>query len=169
MLTIALMLAAGSFSASSNFSVDLLGEIDTRPDCWGRADYRVWAVTFKPPVGYRVRIVSLRGDLLAWPRVLDGEQPVERGKTAGVLIGFQTTANEGSERCDWCADNTFLYLQGATSNGDSVRIPFDVTVDRLLEPDHKLIVKVASWLNTTGRHIHLEPTFTTTYKFEKDP
>ena len=42
-------------------------------------------------------------------------------------------------------------------------------VNVLLEPDNKLLVKVAAWLNTTGRPIHTEATFTVVYRYERDP
>jgi hypothetical protein len=36
-----------------------------------------------------------------------------------------------------------------------------------LEPDNKLLVTVASWLNTTGKPVHIEPTFTVVYRWEE--
>lgn len=158
----------GPFSASSNFSVDLLGPVDTRPACYGNADFWNFAVTFNPPTGMRVRVLRLRGDLVSWPRIAPGELPIGTGKFAGVLLGFQTTAPEGSKSCDWCADNTMLYIQDATDGGPR-RAPFndDVRVGGLLGTDNKLVVKVAAWLNTTGHYIHIEPTFTVVYQYER--
>jgi hypothetical protein len=167
-MILALLLATlGPFFASSNFTADLLGPVDVRPGCWGNADVATWTITFRPPPGYRVRVLRLRGDLVAWPRVLPGEKAIEPGNYAGVLLGFQTTAPEGSVRCDWCADNTALYIQDAMSN-KPIRAPFNHEIGALLEPDHKLVVKVAAWLNTSGHPIHIEPTFTTVFQFEKD-
>jgi hypothetical protein len=157
----------GPFSSSANFSADLLGARDTRPDTWGNADSASWTIQFRPPAGYRVRILKLRGDLVAWPRVLPGEPPVPRGTYAGVLLGFMTTAPDGSLRCDPCADNAMLYIQHAMESAP-VRAPFDYDrVNVLLESDNKLLVKVAAWLNSTGRPIHIEPTFTVVYRYEK--
>ena len=119
-------------------------------------------MTFRPPAGYRVRILRAYGDLLAWPR---GVPPA--GTFAGVLFGLQTTAAEGSTRADWLADNTMLYLQGAVSDRGRERLPFDVKIsDGLLEPDNKLLYKFATWLNDTGLEIHMEASLTLVYRFE---
>jgi hypothetical protein len=154
-----------SFTASTNFSFDLDGPVDTRPGTWGTAEASAKFITFAPPAGYRVRILRASGDLVAWPQVLDGV-PVKPGRYAGVLLGLSTTAQEGSVRGDWLADNCFLYVQ-AGLDATPVRAAFDRKTDALLEPDHKLALKVASWLNTTERKIHIEPTLTIVYRFEK--
>jgi hypothetical protein len=39
----------------------------------------------------------------------------------------------------------------------------------LLEPDNTLVVKVASWLNTTGVPVHLEATYTLVFQYELAP
>jgi hypothetical protein len=152
----------GPLSASGNFSADLLGQLDTRPGTWGNADVRLFDVTFQVPKGYRVRVLRTYGDFLAWPK-----GAVPSGKAAGVLFGLQTTAPEGSARIDWMADNTFLFVCTAT-NGTPVRAPFDfdTSAGGLLEPDHILRLKVASWLNDTGLEIHMEPTLTIVYQYE---
>jgi len=157
----------GPHSASSNFSADLYGPVDTRVACWGNAEAWTFVMTFKPPEGYRVRILRLRGDLVSWPRVLKGETPVAPGSYAGVLLGFFSTGPGTSERCDYCSDNHMLYIQDALSE-KPVRTPFDMdtTIGGLLAADHKLNIKIAAWLNTTGYPIHLEPTFTVEYRFE---
>lgn len=153
-----------TFRGANNFSVDLRGEPDTRNGTWGRAGYHVSTVTFRPPAGYRVRILRAYGDLLAWPR---GVPPA--GTFAGVLFGLQSTAPEGSSRADWLADNTMLYLQGAVSEHGRERLPFDVRIsDGLLEPDNRLVYKFAVWLNDTGLEIHMEASLTLVYRFEPD-
>ena len=159
-----LPITAQTHSAATNFSVDLLGTPDNRPDTWGTAASSIKLITFKPPKGYRVRILRVYGDLLAWPI-----GRVSEGKFAGVLFGLQTTAPEGSIRMDWGADNTLLYLQDATG-GEVRRSSFDhdVSVGGLLPPDNKLLVKMAVWLNDTGLPIHIEPSFVMVYRFEKD-
>jgi len=157
----------GPHSASANFSADLYGAVDTRTSCWGNAEAWTFVMTFKPPEGYRVRILRLRGDLVSWPRVLKGESPVSPGSYAGVLLAFHSTGSDTSERCDYCADNHMVYIQDALSDKPS-RTPFnvDTTIGGLLAADHKLNIKTAAWLNTTGYPIHLEPTFTVEYRFE---
>jgi len=154
--------------ASSNLSVDLMGAPDTRLATWGTADYHDFRVSL-PALGKRVRVLRIAGDLVAWPRVLPGELPVSPGQYAGVLVGFMTTAAEGSMRCLPCADNTMIYAQGAMSAAP-VRVPFDreVSVGGALEADQVLVVRVASWLNSTGRPVHAEATFTVTWRAEAD-
>lgn len=154
----------GPYSAAANFAADILGDLDVRPNTWGRAGSHEWKITFSPPPGYRVRILRVYGDVLAWPR-----GTVDAGRFAGVLFGLRNSGPDGSVRADWAADNTFLYLQSATG-GEVARAAFDhvVAAGGLLAPDHVLCVKVAVWLNDTGRHIHIEPTFTMVYQFEKE-
>lgn len=165
---LAALLLFGPFSISANFSADLFGPVDTRPNCWGHADFVTWPITFQVPAGYRVRILHARGDLLAWPKVLPGETPVPAGRYAGVLMGLQRSG-ESTAPCDWCEDTAMLYIQAGLSDAPA-RAAFndDVSAGGLLGPDHKLIVKVAAWLNTTERPIHIEPTFNLTYQFESE-
>jgi hypothetical protein len=157
-----------NYISSANFSVDSYGPLDTRPGTWGHADHTIFPLTFTPPPGYRVRILKINGDLVSWPKVLPGQPAVPDAAASGVLIGFQTTAPDASTRCDYCADNTMLYIQDALTN-KPIRTPYsvDVSAGGLLETDNKLIIKVAQWLNTTGYPIHMEPTFTVTYRFER--
>ncbi len=163
LLFTALSSVAQTYSLGTNFSADLKGVPDNRADTWGDADYVVKAITFKPPQGYRVRIIRAYGDFLVWPI-----GKVEPGRFAGVLFGLQTTAPEGSIRADWAADNTMLYIQDATG-GEARRAPFnfDTSAGGLLEDDHKLLVKMAVWLNDTGLFIHMEPSFVLVYRYEK--
>jgi len=158
------VLALLTYSAATNFSVDILGEPDHRPGTWGRAGYHIFSMTFRPPPDHRVRILRVYGDFLIWPR---GKPP--EGTFAGALLGLQTTAPEGSVRVDYGADNTFFYIQTAT-HGEPARAAFDAVVREggLLERDHVLRVKVAVWLNDTELVIHCEPTFVVVYRFERD-
>jgi len=158
----------GPWMASSNLSVDLAGAQDTRVATWGTADYHDFRVSLPAP-GKRVRILRIAGDLVAWPKVLPGELPVSPGQYAGVLVGFMTTAFEGSVRCLPCADNTMIYAQGAMGAAP-VRVPFDreVSVGGALEADQVLVVRIASWLNSTGRPVHAEATFTVTWRAEAE-
>lgn len=151
-------------SSATNFTTDILGEPDTRPDTWGRAGTSVWKIRFTPPpAGHRVRIMRVYGDFLIWPK-----GKVEDGRFAGALLGLQTTAPEGSVRADLAADNTMLYVQTATAGKpERVAFDYDVSAGGLLEADHVLVVKVAVWLNDTERAIHCEPTFTMVYKYER--
>jgi hypothetical protein len=158
----------GPYSSSANYSVDLLGPVDTRPGCWGNADSYTWSMTFHPPAGYRVRILALHGDLVAWPKVLPGNTPVAPGLYSGVLVAFGTSAPAGSAQCDYCDDPTMLYLQDGLDI-HPIRVPFDRTdLSALLATDNNLLIKVSSWLNTTGYYIHMEPTFTVHYQYEQN-
>lgn len=156
--------AALKYSASANFSVDLLGEPDTRLNTWGTAGQSVWPVHFDIPQMYRVRILRVYGDFLIWPR---GEVPI--GKYAGALFSLHTSTPEKpiSEFTDLMVKNCFLYLQLATS-GQPQRAPFDhrVSSGGLLDKDNTLYVKVAVWLNDTGLELHMEPTWVTVFQIE---
>jgi hypothetical protein len=153
-------------SSTSNFSADLLGGLDTRPSTWGAVDVATWTITYRPPPGSRVRILHVRGDLVAWPKVLPGETPVPEGRYAGVLLGLGRTMGENTAPCDWCEDSAMLYIQ-AGLDSHPVRAAFnDDVAAGLLAADNKLVVTVAAWLNTTGKPIHVEPTFVVTYRFE---
>jgi len=148
---------------SSNFSADLYGQLDTRPNTWGYAAAHQWTITFKQK---EVRLLSAAGDVVAWPTT-KGLRPVlvQPGTFAGVLFGLMTTEPEGSRYADWAADNTFVYIQGAVSN-KPIRMQFNRTFNVHLE-DGKVVVRLASWLNDTGYAIHIEPTFTLGYTFKK--
>lgn len=186
---IAWMLALPSpYIASGNFPSDLYGPVDTRmagqicgggPCIWGRADYAVLPIRFRPPAGYRVRILALRGDLIAWIKTLPGDPATPLESAAGILGGFQTTSSlnasnggsgaEGSARCDYCSDDCPLYIQDSvTEKQAKTRAPFNYTdVGLLLDLDNMLNAKIAAWLNTTGKPIHVELTYTIQFRYEK--
>ena len=153
---------APQYSAATNFAVDLGGERDTRPGTWGTAGSFVWKIHFLVPAEYRVRIVRVYGDFLAWPK---GRVP--EGTYSGALFGLQTSAPEGSKFADLMADNCFLYLQVATG-GKPERAGFDhvVAAGGLLATDNTLYGKVAVWLNDTGLAIHMEPSWVTVFQIE---
>jgi hypothetical protein len=161
-------LLMGPFTASGNFAYNLYGTLDTRQQTWGYQDSQEEVLTFSPPPGFRVRITRLRGDLVAWATPSTIPAPPPPGTTAGVLLAFHDSTPDGSTRCDYCADNTPLYLQDSvTAAKPNTRAPFDVAVDWVLPADNRMIVKAASYLNTTGQTIHAEATFTVTFSFEE--
>jgi len=173
------MLAHLPAPVSGNFSADLSGPVDTRlageqcdegPCIWGRADSLVVPIVFHPPDGYRVRVLSLRGDLTAWIKTRP-HQVLDPGSGAGVLAGFQTTSGllgTAAAPCEPCVANTPLYIQGwVTEKQPGARLPFDYQrVDTLLDTDNILQAKVAEFLNGTEHAIHLELTYTIQYVFE---
>lgn len=147
-----------SLMLAANFTVDILGEVDTRPDTWGRAGYQVWPMTFtNVPDGHRVHISYVSGDLVAWFR-----NPTD--KKGGALFGLQSTAPEGSTHATPAADNCFVYIQTPVGN-EGARAAIDNPVTFTLEADNILYVKVASFLNETEQPMHLEPTFVLTYNY----
>ncbi len=167
-----------TFTVSGNFPRDQYGAVDDRlpgvscnvgPCIWGRAAADSLPIRFSPPAGYRVRILKLRGDLIAWPKVLDGQPAVSPSAYAGVLLGFSTTGAEGSTKCDFCADNTPLYVQGAIHGGAAIRVPYsyDYRDERvILGDDNVLVLKLASFLSTIPYPLHLEGTYTISFEFE---
>jgi hypothetical protein len=179
----------GPYHASSNFAADLAGVPDTRAGCWGTADVAQWRITFFPPAGYRVRILEIHGDLVSWIKSMPKDPATPGESAAGVLLGLQSTPAAGtSGRCDICSDvasrvrvrsgtpetvdvlgTTMLYIQDVvTQLTPRSRAAYDLAqVNEFLQADNKLLVTVASWLNTTGKPIHVEPTFTLTYQFEE--
>jgi hypothetical protein len=155
----------GPFSAATNHSDDLLGTPDSRPDTWGTAGYAVRRIEFHPPAGYRTRILRVYGDFQGWVR----KNP--SGNCLGVLWGLATTAPEGSARVTPAADNTFLYIQDSvcgTQRNFRAPVDYDTRHGGLLGPDNVLISKTAVWLNETGEPVHMEPSFTIVYQFERE-
>jgi hypothetical protein len=155
------------YSYAGNFSANLQGPADTRPDTWGTADVVLKPLTFKAPAGCAVEIIHLFGDYIAWPV---GE--VARGNQAGVLISIERTGNpeawdlpSATKLVDYAAPGYFLYLQAGT-DGSPARIPFDTDiVDGALAKDNVLEFKMAEWLNNTDRKIHMEVSFTVHFRF----
>lgn len=174
----------GPYTAAVNTAADLYGPVDTRPGCWGNAQVASWTTRFAPPAGYRVKILEIHGDLISWIETLPGDTTVVTAQsTAGVLLSLQTSDPVNSGRCDVCADvvraapstqapavqsTTMLYIQDSVAQlMPKSRASYDrPAVNALLNADNQLIVTVASWLNTTGKLIHIEPTFIVTYEFE---
>ena len=62
---------------------------------------------------------------------------------------------------------TMLYVQdGVSKEMPKSRAAFDRNnLNVVLRHDNKLVVTVAAWLNTTGKPIHIEPTFTMKYEW----
>lgn len=161
-------------STAANYAYDLIGTPDSRPYTWGTADSQTKTMVFKAPVGYRVRILRVYGDFVIWPR---GTPPPDSGdmiigRAVGALFGLSNTDKDGSLVAEGggASDNCFLYVQLA-SKGESQRAAFDydTRVGGLLGADHTINVKAAVWLNSTGLAVHLEPSFTIQFVFEKAP
>jgi hypothetical protein len=178
-LLFGIVAALGPYTVSGNFPADLYGPVDTRmsglicaggPCIWGHADSATLPIKFRPPAGYRVRILALRGDVVGWVKSLPGDPPTPVESSAGILGGFQTTSASGSAHCDYCADGTPLYVQDAvTDKQPKTRAPFNYNdVGQLLDDDNILTAKIASWLNTTGKPIHIEISYTIQFRYEPE-
>lgn len=171
-------LMAEPIHVGGNFSRDLFGAVDTRPNTWGRADADTLPIQFNPPPGYKVNILALRGDLIAFPKI-DKPAPVPvvtplpvapliaPNRYAGVLMGFSLTGPEGSKLCTWCADGTIVYIQDSISTAkDTTRAGFNYDkLDVTLGPDNTLQLKLAAWLNTMEVPIHVEGSWTADLEF----
>src|SRR5579872_5760860 len=127
----------GPYSDAFNFPGDFTGTPDSRPSTWGLAGSQTSApVVFNPPAGYRVRILKLEGNYMAWAR-----QAYAPGNHVGTSWGILTTAPGGSSRVNFAADNCFVWLEYGLSNGE-VNQPFviDTRAGGLLEPDNSMLV-----------------------------
>ena len=184
MLTSSLLffaLALQPITVSGNFPRDLLGPVDlrdTRPTAcagglciWGRADSDTLPIQFHAPAGYRVRILAIRGDLSAWVKRLPGEPPLPSGSSAGVLAAFQVPATGPSSEADYCDRGAVLYVQDSlTSEQPKTRVALNwENLNFLLGTDNTLIAKVAEFLNTMEKPIHLELTWVISFQFEVTP
>ena len=164
----------GSYTATSNFADDLTGTLDLRPGTWGTAEVAEHIITFNPPEGYRVRILSIRGDFVLWPtkRKL-GPAITPEGTFMGALSSALTSAPDGSTRADFLADNALFYVQLATERRAvraSIEVNFAGVKNTLLPLDHKLRFFHAVWLNDTGLAAHMETTLSQiVYQFERKP
>ncbi len=152
-------------SSSTNFSFDIAGMPDTRPQTYGNGGAETGTITFTPPLGYQVRILRAYGDFIAWASGV----PLP-GTRSGVLFSLSSSLETPAAYADFVSDNCFLYLQDSLSSVKTdARDPFDFVVKRggLLALDNKLILKTAVFLNTTGLSVHMEPSFVIVYRFER--
>jgi hypothetical protein len=161
---------------TGNFSVDLYGPLDTRlpnqscnvgPCIWGHADSYLFPIPFAPPSGQQVKIESIKGNLIAGIKTLAGDPVTPPESMAYVLIGFELPSYSPTPNCSYCYLDVPLYLQGTLSEKQpGVTIPFNYDhVGQLLGTDNVLQVKLAEFLNNTGKPIHLEGTWTIRYKY----
>jgi hypothetical protein len=154
-------------SASVNVPYDAEGTPDTRPGTWGNAAALQVPMQFaNVPSGYRVRLLRLYGDHIAWVH-----GPVQPGTHAGILWGiFSTAVHLGSANVPYGNDACMIYHQGSVSTGDFVQsFDNDVHPGGLLEPDNTMILQLAVFENETGSSVHQEITFVLVYDFEPAP
>ena len=161
----------GPFQSTSNTSFDVTGDPDVRPGSWGLSKAVPVRLKITAPSGYRVRILRISGDLVAWPKkgVLTGDQYAEVG------WGLNTSLKDGSTYMSYpddpeatAYDNCMVWIQDViVATRGAVRATFNRRVSALLNADGIMYSQAFVALNTSGLAIHLEPTVTVMYRFEK--
>ena len=83
----------GPFQTTLNHSIDVTGKPDKRPTSWGLSQAVPIRLKVTAPTGFRVRILRVAGDLVAWPKAgtMTGAQYAEVG------WGLNTSLNDGSK------------------------------------------------------------------------
>lgn len=152
-----------------NYPFDSAGEPDTRPGTWGTTAFDDGRLTFpEVPEGYRVRILRVRGDCVAWPH---GE--VQPGKSCGLLFGLITTGSQAHVPAQpLSSDGCMIYIQDSISDKmPNSRMAFDVDCSAcgLLDADNILVVRRAIFMSELGCNIHMEPSFVMYFSYEKAP
>lgn len=156
----------GPYSVAQNFSVAMAGYPDTRPTTWGSSGFVQNVLTFYPPPGYRVHVLRVYGDFIAWPKA----GVMGPGTYCEVGWGLKSSLPDGSVRASYGYDNSFVWLQNVVLPGNtSPRLAFDldVRVGGLLGLDNLLISQMFVAVNTSGLEIQEEPTFVVVYQFEE--
>lgn len=152
---------------STNVPYDSAGTPDTRPGTWGNAGSDDVAIPFvNVPADYRVRVLRIYGDFIAWPH-----GRIKPGTDAGALFGIVTPSATQSPFVGpgLGASGCFIYLQQGVGP-EPVRAAFDfnVAAGGLLDPDNTMLVRRAVFLNETGVSIHMEPTFIVEFRYERE-
>ena len=164
---------------TTNVADRLIGEVDLRPNQFGTAGVAIHNIPFKPPTGFRTRILRLHGDFTAvfverntfqdsW---MMRYQASQRSYFAGALTSFRHTGPEGSPHADHVADNAMVYRQrflhsrsptGAVDYSEKI-------INGLLQPDNILRIVHAVFNNTSGKFVQMETTVQIQFRFEPIP
>jgi hypothetical protein len=152
-----------------NVAWDSQGVPDSNPNVWGNAGFVLVNIPFvNVPVGYRVRIIRMFGDYIAWIHGI-----VQPATHTGILFGFMRTQDLrektglGSLNMSYGSDQCFMYHQGALSTGDFTQyFDHDVSAGGLLQPDNTMLLQIAVFENETGSSVHQEVTSNVVYQFE---
>lgn len=160
---------------STNVVDRFIGKPDTRENQFGRQGFAIHRIVFKPPEGYRVRIVEIHMDVVAkWSgrETLyikynsDGVIPSDLWTPSGwALGGLQTTGPEGSRLAHPAADNTIIYRQLEVP--DRVEFNLNRVHNGLLMPDHTLLIKHAIFNVVGGREIQIETSGEIAFRFKR--
>lgn len=151
-----------TYGSGSDLVADLQGTTDTVNG--GKAGYQDNVITFNPPAGYQVRILSATGTISTFAR-----DPIPAGKHAGLSWGLVASPATPSGRADLINDVCMSYIkQSLSGNKDTDTTWFDFTriANGVLGPDNKLISRSAVYLNEGGM-IHIEISLLLSYRFEK--
>lgn len=152
----------GPYSSSVNYPADLTGVPDTRPGTWGLGAAQTDVIQFHPPAGYRVRVLRVYGNFMAWPRAVYAP-----GNHTGVSWGLTTSDPVGSPEVDAAADGCFVYEQYALGNSEvNQSFDFDTSTGGLLGADNVMNEVSAVFLNDQPIPVHSEVTFVIVYRFE---
>jgi hypothetical protein len=162
-----ILLALQILRVTGNLPADLYGPIDTRPGTWGRSEARELPITFNPPPGMSVYIIRIRGDMVAGVKLPQNQAVIPENGFSWTLFGVSTTAKEGSEQCNWCADNALMYIQDGLRGGEVRRTPFDWDIGQYLGEDNTMVLKIATYLNTIDLPIHIEATWQAEFEYRK--
>lgn len=158
---------------TTNFVDRFLGKPDTRKNQFGRQDFAIHKVVFKPPDDYRVRIVEVHMDVVAkWSGredlyiKNDSEDVITSdvwAPSGWALGGLQTTGPEGSRLAHPAADNTIVYRQLEVPG----RVEFNLNRahNGLLMTDHTLLIKHAIFNVVGGREIQIETSGEIVFRF----
>jgi hypothetical protein len=129
-------------------SAGILCSASVSGDVWGLCDSRSVSIVFE---GVPVIVQRIDGDFIGWLR---GAAPA--GTHAGMLVSFCRSDAGNDPDVSYSASGCFVYVQGSAGSGD-----FRGTYSEAggpLAADNALVVKLAEFLNDSGRSLHLEAT-----------
>ncbi len=159
---------------STNAVDRFIGKPDTRKNQFGRQDFALHKVQFKPPENCRVRILEVHMDLVAkWS---GREDLYVKYNSEGVITsdvwapsgwglgGLQTSGPEGSQLAFPAAENTIIYRQLEVSGRCELELSH--VRNGLLLDDHVLWIKHAIFNVVGGREIQIETSGEIVFGFE---
>lgn len=177
-------------STAANFSYDLLGTLDDRPDTWGLQGWQAKPLVFAAPAGYSTQILRVHLNFIGWPRgtpAPDGADNVI-GHAAGMLLALCSTAGRGGQAPGQAvgspavappgessqvagggaADNCFVFEQmGTKGESEKIDAEEDTSAGGTLAKDNTMNVTGAVFLNTLGLAIHLEASMVIVFRYVK--
>lgn len=171
LILVSLVTCYADQAVTMNFSYELVPQPNPG-DVWGQAVTFINPVKWHPPAGYRTVITGVSGDVVAWPSY---NLPVPQGARGEVGWGLKTTQTDGSPDVSYPDSpgasgpfsNSPVWVQGELDwVNQAVRIPFDRKFSLVLPSDNTLLCKPFIALVTGMTSVHVEATFTVTYRYE---